>query len=207
MSVRINLLPEATKQRDRAAQQRSLAALAGVALLAGLGGVHLWQSSQVNQAEDELLAAQAVSSELRGDQAELVAFEELADRHDRSGEVLTTALSGEVSVAGVLQDLALVIPADTQLDSFAVNIPVVPDPASSAVGTLTLTGKTLTAHAPGVERLLLSLDKVAGFRESYLNSSTLDENEDRIATFSLDTQIGPEAETRRYADGLPEVLR
>jgi Tfp pilus assembly protein PilN len=207
MSVRVNLLPEATKQRDRAAQQRSLAALAGVVLLAGLGGVYLWQSSQVSQAEDQLLAEQARTSHLRGEQAELIAFEELADRRERSDEILISALGDEVSLAGVLQDVAAVMPADTQLETFAVNIPSPSDPETDAVGTLSLTGKTLASHAPGVERVLVSLDKVVSFREAYLNSSTLDEDDGRIATFSLDGQIGSEAETDRYADGLPEEWR
>jgi Tfp pilus assembly protein PilN len=207
MSVRVNLLPESTKQRDRAAQQRSIAALAGVALLAGLGGVYLWQSSQVSQAEDTLFAEQARTSELRGDQAELIAFQELADRRDRSDEILSTALSDEVSFAGVLQDVAAVLPADTQLETFAFDIPAVPDPTSEMVGTLTVTGKTLASHSPGVERVMLSLDKVVSFRDPYLNSSTLEEGDERIATFSLDGQIGPEAETGRYVNGLPEVLR
>jgi Tfp pilus assembly protein PilN len=207
MSVRVNLLPEATKQRDRAAQQRSLAALAGVVLLAGLGGVYLWQSSQVSQAEDQLLAEQARTSHLRGEQAELIAFEELADRRERSDEILISALGDEVSLAGVLQDVAAVMPADTQLETFAVNIPSPSDPETDAVGTLSLTGKTLASHAPGVERVLISLDKVVSFREAYLNSSTLDEDDGRIATFSLDGQIGSEAETDRYADGLPEEWR
>jgi Tfp pilus assembly protein PilN len=207
MSVRVNLLPEATKQRDRAAQQRSVAALAGVVLLAGLGGVYLWQSSQVNQAEDQLLAEQARTSQLRGEQAELIAFQELADRRERSDEILISALGDEVSLAGVLQDVAAVMPADTQLETFAVDIPSPSDPETDAVGTLSLTGKTLASHAPGVERVLVSLDKVASFREAYLNSSTLDEDDGRIATFSLDGQIGPEAETDRYINGLPEEWR
>jgi Tfp pilus assembly protein PilN len=207
MSVRVNLLPEATKQRDRAAQQRSIAALAGVVLLAGLGGVYLWQSSQVSQAEDQLLAEQDRTSQLRGEQAELIAFEELADRRERSDEILISALGDEVSLAGVLQDVAAVMPADTQLETFAVNIPSPSDPETDAVGTLSLTGKTLASHAPGVERVLISLDKVVSFREAYLNSSTLDEDDGRIATFSLDGQIGSEAETDRYADGLPEEWR
>jgi Tfp pilus assembly protein PilN len=207
MSVRVNLLPEATKQRDRAGQQRSIAALAGVVLLAGLGGVYLWQSSQVSQAEDQLLAEQARTSHLRGEQAELIAFEELADRRERSDEILISALGDEVSLAGVLQDVAAVMPADTQLETFAVNIPSPSDPETDAVGTLSLTGKTLASHAPGVERVLVSLDKVVSFREAYLNSSTLDEDDGRIATFSLDGQIGSEAETDRYADGLPEEWR
>lgn len=207
MSVRVNLLPEATKQRDRAAQQRSIAALVGVALLAVLGGFQFWASAQVSAAEDDLLAAQARSAELRGEQAELVAFQELADRRDRSDGILSAALSSEVSAAGVLQDLAAVLPNDTQLDSLSISLTPAQDPADPTMGSFDISGKTLTSHAPGVERVLISLDKVASFRGLYLNSSSLDEEDGRIATFALVGQIGPEAATGRYDAGLPEDLR
>ena len=205
MSVRVNLLPEATKQRDRAAQQRSLAALAGVALLAGLGGVHLWSSSQLSAAEDVLAAEQARSSELRGEEAELVAFKELADVSERTGEVLRTSLAGEVSLAGLLQDVALVMPSDAQLEALTLTLGT-NDELATEVGSFNLTGKTLASHAPGVERMLLSLDKAASLRGLYLNSSTLDDTDARVATFSLDGEIDAVAKTGRYVDGLPKEL-
>jgi Tfp pilus assembly protein PilN len=207
MSVRVNLLPEATKQRDRAAQQRSIAALAGVVLLAGLGGVYLWQSSQVTQAEEQLVAEQLRSSELRGEQAELVVFQELADRRDRSTEVLQTTMGDEVSVAGILQDVALVMPPDTELETLDVSLAEPEIDGRPTVGTLNITGRTLTAHAPGVERVLLALDKIASLKEPYMNSSTLQETDGRVAVFSIDSQIGQEAETGRYTDGLPKESR
>ena len=207
MSVRVNLLPEATKQRDRASQQRSIAALAGVVLLAGLGGVYLWQSSQVSQAEDQLAAEQLHSSQLRGEQAELVAFQELADRRDRSTEVLQTTMGAEVSLAGILQDVALVMPPDTELETLGVTLAQPEIDGTPTVGTLSVTGRTLTAHAPGVERVLLALDKIVSLKEPYMNSSTLQDTDERVAVFSIDSLIGSEAATRRYVDGLPEERR
>ena len=207
MSVRVNLLPEATKQRDRAAQQRAMAGLAAVALLATLGGVHLWATAQVNSAEDQLLAEQTQTSELRGDKAELVAFEELADRHERSDEVLRMAMGKEISLAGFLQDVAAVMPTDTQLEDLNFTVSQPTDDDSTTLATFNVNGKTLTSHAPGVERVLIALDKIVSFRELHLNSSTLDDSEERIATFSLDGQVGPEAATGRYVEGLPEERR
>ena len=209
MSVQVNLLPEATKQRGRASQQRAVAGLVGVALLVGLGGVYWWASSQVSQAEEELLAEQARTSALTSEKGELVAFQELADRRDSSDQILRAAMAGEVSFAGVLQDLASVMPTDTQLETLAITVvgPQAPADAAAGVGTFNITGKTLTSHAPGVERVLLSLDKVVSFRGLYLNSSTLDDQDERVATFSLDGQIGDEAATQRYANGIPEDLR
>ena len=207
MSVRVNLLPEATKQRDRAASQRAVAALAGVVMLAGLGGVYLWASSEVSDAEDTLASEQARTSGLRSEKAELIAFQELADRRDRSDEVLMVAMSREVSLAGLLQDFAFVVPTDTQFDSLSITLAAATEPGDTSVGSFNIAGKTLTSHAPGVERVMISLDKVVSLRELYLNSSTLDADDERIATFSLDGRIGPEAETNRYVNGLPEEWR
>ena len=214
MSVRVNLLPEATKARGRANQQRNALLLAAVVLLAGLGGVYWWAVSEVNAAEDELLAEQALTAELQSEQAELAVFSELADRRELAAEALEAAMVPEVSVAGVLQDISSVVPADTQLETLVVDLPIpVPDAAAEAealpttVGTFSLTGRTLTSHAPGVERVMLELDQMAAFRDVHLNSSTLDELDDETVTFNLDGQIGPEAMTGRYDEGLPEELR
>jgi Tfp pilus assembly protein PilN len=207
MSVRVNLLPEATKQRGRANQQRLMAAAAAGVLLLALGGVWWWASSQVRQAEDRLAAEQAVSAGLRAEEAELVAFRDLANRLDEAEEVLVASLSDEVSLAGVLQDLAAVMPEDAQIDTLTVGLQGVPE-RTDVIGNLVITGRTLTSHAPGVERMLLSLEKITTFGELFLNSSTLDqEQEDPVATFSLEGAVRAEARTDRYVNGLPGELR
>jgi Tfp pilus assembly protein PilN len=207
MSVRVNLLPEATKQRGRANQQRLAAALAAGALLLALAGVWWWASNQVRQAEDRLAAEQAVSAGLRAEEAELIAFRDLANRLDEAEEVLVASLSDEVSLAGVLQDLAAVMPEDAQIDTLAINVQGVPD-RTDVMGNLVITGRTLTSHAPGVERMLLSLEKITTFGDLFLNSSTLDqEQEDPVANFSLEGAVRAEARTDRYVDGLPGELR
>ena len=208
MSVRVNLLPEATKQRGRENQQRLIAGGAVALVLLALGGVWFWASSQVRQAEDRLADEQAITAGLRSEQAELVAFRDLADRRERVDAVLTDSLGNEVSVAGILQDLAAVMPDDAQFDTLTINIQPEGGVASAAIGSVTITGQSLTSHAPGVERILLSLEKLATFGDLFLNSSTLDiEADDPIVTFSVDGAIQVEARTDRYAEGLPEELR
>ena len=207
MSVRVNLLPEATKQRGRANQQRLMAAAAAGVLLLALRGVWWWASSQVRQAEDRLAAEQAVSAGLRAEEAELVAFRDLANRLDEAEEVLVASLSDEVSLAGVLQDLAAVMPEDAQIDTLTVGLQGVPE-RIDVIGNLVITGRTLTSHAPGVERMLLSLEKITTFGELFLNSSTLEQDqEDPVANFSLEGAVRAEARTDRYINGLPGELR
>jgi Tfp pilus assembly protein PilN len=208
-SVRVNLLPEATKARGRAAQQRAIAGLLAAVLLLGLAGTYWWAVSEVNDAESRLAAEQAVTADLRAEADALQTFSELATLREQADAVIIAALSDELAVAGVLQDIAAVIPTDAQLETLSVTgVPVAADAEPGApTGTFTVTGKSLTSHAPGVERVLLQLDKVLGFEGLFLNSSTLDDPEARVATFSLDGQLGTAVRTGRYADGLPEELR
>jgi hypothetical protein len=116
-------------------------------------------------------------------------------------------MADEVSVAALLQDVAAVMPTDTQLEGLNVTLDQRPEDPARAVGVTRLSGRTLTSHAPGVERVLIQLDKIVTFEDLYLNSSVLDDQEERIASFSLDGSVRREARTERYADGLPESLR
>jgi hypothetical protein len=103
------------------------------------------------------------------------------------------------------------MPSDAQLETLALNVDTLQagtDPNGLAsVGSFNSTGRTLTAHAPGVERFLLELDKVVSFHDIYLNSSALDDPTERVATFTLDGLLGADAATGRYLEGLPEELR
>jgi Tfp pilus assembly protein PilN len=210
MSVRVNLLPRETYARQAAARQRGVAGLAGLLLLLLLAGAYWWQTSRVADARDELAAEEQRVTELEAEVAALAEFDELRDRQESSDETIRTTLDGEATFAGILQDLAAVMPGDSQLDSLTVSVggqSVDDTTRQPTVGSFAATGQTLTSHAPGVERLLLSLDKVASFVDLFVNSSTLDDAEQDIASFSVEGQIGPEVLTGRYQDGLPEELR
>ena len=215
MSVRVNLLPEATKQRGRAAQQLALVLAAVAVLIVALGGVWWWAASQVRQAEDRLATEEAVTAGLRADEAELVAFRDLANRQQQAEDILVASLAGEVSLGGVLQDIAAVMPADAQIDSLSLTMDPDASESPQVVGSLSMTGRSLNSHAPGVEDVLLSLERVATLGGLYLNTSTIqtaqdDEGEaevDPIATFSVDGVIRSEALTERYLEGFPGGLR
>lgn len=211
MSVRVNLLPQLTRERDRALQQRNALIGAAAVLMVGLGALHAWGASGVDTARDELATAQLMTTQLNGEVAEMAAFSDLARRQQESELALQTALGEEVSVAGIFQDFALVMPADAQFETLTIQLGVDDDledgVAPSRVGTFTVTGRTLAAHAPGVERFLIEMDKISNFQELYLSSSVLDEPDDRVATFTFDGEVGLTAQTGRYANGLPEEFR
>lgn len=112
--------------------------------------------------------------------------------------------SAEELLAAILQDVSLALPADTQLDSLSITLT---DPVEDVrtVGSFTASATGLRSHAPGVERVLLAFDQLVTFRELYLNSSTLQTNDERQVTFSFDGQISSDVLTHRYRDGLPEA--
>lgn len=210
MSVRVNLLPGEVAERNRVARQRAGLAAGAVAFVGLLGVVYLVQANRVGDARALLEERQAQIAELESEVAELQEFGELEQRAQLADQVLAGALGEEASVAGVLQDLAAVFPSDAELDSLAVTIqPVAAAPALGGLrpvaGSLTAAGRTLRGHAPGLERLLLELEKVAGFENTFFASSMLDEA--GVSTFTIDLSLGDTVRTRRYADGLPEELR
>jgi Tfp pilus assembly protein PilN len=213
MSVRVNLLPQEQTARQAAARQRNGVIVGGVTVVALLGAVTLWQNGQVGEAEDRLAAEQTVLASLRSDEADLGEFADLEQRSEESTEFIVQAMGDEVSVAGIMQDVAAVMPSDAQLQSFSLAIEpaAVPDGESDLEtgpqGTIIAVGKSLNNHAPGLEKLLLELDKVAGFHDLFFTSSVLEEPSDPYPTFTVEAQLGPEVLTGRYDDGVPEGLR
>jgi Tfp pilus assembly protein PilN len=180
-----------------------------VGLVGVLGLLYLVQLNRVGDARERLEAEEARVAELEAEVAELQEFQDLESRRDAADTLLATAFGNEVSFAGVLQDIAAVYPTDAQLETLTVALTADPAPQLGAVrvpiGLITATGATLQGHAPGVERLLLELGKVASFSNVFFSNST--QSEEGIAAFTVDVDLGEEARTRRYADGLPEELR
>ena len=210
MSVRVNLLPQEIAERQAAARQRGALVLGGVGLLAVLAAVTLWQESRISGAEERRDDAQAVLSALSAEEAQLSEFSDLERRVRDADEQIRTAFENEVSLAGVLQDIAAVMPSDAQLDSLNVTVSTdAPTAATEALslGTLQAVGRSLNDHAPGVERLLLELDKVAAFHDLFFSSSVLQDVDEPYPTFTVEAQLGPEILTGRYDEGIPEGLR
>jgi hypothetical protein len=216
VSVRVNLLPRATKAGAKATQQRGLAAALGFLLLLILGGVYWWQSSQIRDAEDRLAQEELVAQGLQNEVDALSEYQELDLAQQAANAALIEVMGGEVSIGAILQDIAIGVPSDAQLDTLNVTLnepfdePTF-DPVTglATVGTFNATAQTLSRHAPGVERLLLAYERFASLFDLHVDSSTLLEREDDIdvVSFQFDGLINDAAETGRYADGLPEELR
>ena len=203
MSVRVNLLPEATKARSRAGHQRTLLIGSMAALVLVVALVHVSQLRILDRTEGELADAELELAVLASERSDLDGFADLEQRLTSAEGRISSALADEVSIAGLLQDVAAVTPEDTGLTSMTfVATPSTPEVPSLTVGSINIAGQTTSGHAPGVERLLWHFGKISTFQEGFFNSSTVDE--DGVATFNIDIGALPSAKTNRYADGLPE---
>jgi hypothetical protein len=210
MSVKVNLLPQEQTARQAVARQRNGVIAGGVAIVALLGVATVWQDGRVADAEDRLAGEQAVLASLQAEVTQLGEFADLEQRVSQSGELIGQALAGESSFAGILQDIAAVMPSDAQLESLAITLnPTEPAAGTEApsLGNIVAVGKSLNSHAPGIERLLLELDKVNAFHDLFVTSSVLEDPTDPYPTFTVEAQLGMEILTGRYFNGVPEDLR
>lgn len=209
--VRVNLLPREAEDRERQRRARGGLIAGGLVLLLVLGGLYVLQLWRVGQAEEELRLAEERRNELQQELDRLSEFEALQRRRDDAVEVVETTMSHEASFAGILQDVAAVMPSDAALLDLSATVTVEPQPdqefalGGPSWGTITGSGETVGGHAPGVERFIVQFDKIAAFFNIHVSSSTVDE--DGFANFSFESQLGPEIFTGRYLDGLPERLR
>lgn len=209
MSVRVNLLPDDLQRKEQADRRNLMIGGAFVVLLVVIAGVYWLQLMDANAAQAELDEEQETLQALQAELASLQEYEELRSLREEANEVLQSALAGEASVAGILQDIASVMPPDAQLDSLTINVTGETEAELGDLrpywGTVTVTGQTRLGHAPGLERFLLEFDKIAAFSDLYFSNSTVDER--GVSTFNADLDLGPEVLTGRYANGLPEELR
>lgn len=209
MSVRVNLLPSEVEQRQKAAKGRAAMAAAGLGFVAALGGVYVWQLGQVSDAQAELEAEEEELRALTAEVEELREFSELRDRRSAAMERLTVSLAGEASFAGILQDVATVMPPETALENLQINLVATEQALGDdrpPVGSLAMSGRTLRGHAPGLERLLLEFDKLGAVGDLFFSNSEVDEETGDVM-FSVEADLGPEIFTGRYWAGLPEGLR
>jgi len=199
VSVRVNLLPREAEQRN---QQRRMTAVVGAGVLAlavVLGVLYFLRTQSLDDANQRLADEQASLQALQAQVQELREFGELEDQLEALNTLIAGAMGGEASLAGVLQDLAAIMPSNAEISTLSVSV-------ADATGTLTTAGRVIGGHAPGVERFLLEIDKVASFLDPWISASAVD-LVTNIASFSLQVQLGPEILTHRYDGGIPEVLR
>lgn len=213
MSIRVNLLPREELERERRRRALMGLAVAGGVLVVVLVGLYLLQAGRVDRAEEQLRAAEERRGQVQAQLRALDQYAELERRRDEAVDVVKATMATDVTFAGVLQDLAAVMPNEAAMTTLTVTMAEAEEAGAAeegfalgpSSGAISGTGETLRQHAPGVERFLLEFDKIAAFFNVFLSNSTLDE--EGVTVFTFEADLGPEVFTGRYLDGLPEELR
>jgi hypothetical protein len=204
MSARVNLLPEETRRRAMAVRRQGIAVAMLVLLVAVLVSSHLLHLATLRDARAQLSAAEAARALAQQDVASLSAFADLNARLEDARTVIAETLGSQVTLAGILQDVALVLPHDADVNALSVSLTADPGGDLEPVGTLGISGETSAGISPGIERLLLALEKVSGFRDVHVSNATVDD--EGYASYSIQLRLGPEHRTARYRDGVPGSL-
>lgn len=211
MNRQFNLLP--ARHVERMAERRSAGvAAAGLALLVALLAVtSLFQSRQLSQAQSERDAEQDRNAQLQERRRELAPFRQLADGITGRERLLAASMQAQVSWSAVLSSLSSTFPPDASLTSFTAESTL---PAFGAVveagdegrviGSGTLSGYSVQAFEPGVERILRLLEEVTGLAQPRLQEGAVEEiSGSPVTTFDGTTFVDGAALSGRYAEGLP----
>jgi outer membrane murein-binding lipoprotein Lpp len=210
MSVMVNLLPREVAVRKQAQRTTKMTVAAVTVFAIGLGGLYALKLGEIADAESQSDTVQADVSRLEAEVASLQQFRQLADELEARNAVLASAMANEISYARVLNDLALSFPASSSMRELTVGVqaPVEGQVTfGDAVAALTYDGYSTERYAPGVEAILVEFDKVRSFFSSYIGTAAVEEiGSTEVTGFRGTVQLGDEALTRRYENGLPEEM-
>lgn len=181
--TQVNLLPVEVRQRHRTRRITALVVSAALAAIGILFLILVLQSARLSKVREELAAQEQVNQRLQGQIADLQQFSELKAELSAKRALLAEAERGEILWSGVLRDVSMLIPADMWLSSLSASVtpqsPGVPATATDPnlgpqlVATLQFDG--VAFDQPTIARWLNRLEKVGGWENSWLSSSTKQE--------------------------------
>lgn len=214
----VNLLPSEVEGRRTIQRRAVIAAVAVLALWLALGTVFLAERGARDRAQAERDAIAQRSTVLQAQVQSLQVFQVMADQVAQGDRLLAYAMSGEVSWAQLLVDLASGVPESasfTVVRGQTVNplgiagaqpdYVFVPNDAAD-VGYFTLNGYTTQTFTPGVQELLRRFGRIDGLFQEYLSNASLDAiGPVDVTTFAAEVRMDDTRLTGRYFDGLPEV--
>lgn len=207
MSVRVNLLPKEIEQRRVARRITALSVFGVVAFVAVLGLFYVMKLGELAEAQEAREQVRAEVARLEAQVAELEQFRVLAEELEARNALLATAMAPEVSFARVLNDLSLGFPTNSSLRTLTASLDdTTPAGAEQpAIMNLTFNGYSVEQYAPGVETVVVEFDKVATFYNAFVTQAQEEEIEGTdVIGFQGSLQLGDDARTGRYTDGLPE---
>lgn len=215
MMRRLDLLPALYAQRRKEARRLATVVVAGVAVVAILGGWFFMLGAQIGAAESELADVRAGNNRLEARIAELQRFALLEQELLAKQDALRTVMTGDVAWPSLLTEIAMVVPSEVWLTKVTGSaagvegeVPVETETApvriSSRVpyGRVQVEGSSL--NMPGVAKWLLRLASVREFYAVFLNNAVEEEVDGADAiNFDSTLELKKAAASNRYARGMP----
>jgi Tfp pilus assembly protein PilN len=181
--TQVNLLPPETQEAHKTRRQTSLVLAAGVAVIAVVALFAFMQGAKVADLEDKVSAQDAKNATLQAQAANLQHFEAMRTSLASQQQLVSSALSGDVSWSNILHQLSSAIPSKMWINSLAgsttqgqavegatASPTTTPTTLNSdIIGSLTFQGQALDTDT--LSEWLVRLQRVEGWVNPWLSSA------------------------------------
>jgi Tfp pilus assembly protein PilN len=201
----VNLLPLELRERLAVRRTTSLVVAVGLAALALIGILYLFQLLRLSQVRSDLEAQQSTNARLVSQIASLREFAALQAELAAKEALIDVIFVNEVSWSSALLDVSRVIPDASYLTNLTGQIEatvageVVAEPTGGTpetlVGNMTFAG--IANQTETIATWITRLEEVQGWVNAWVNSAEEDAPGSRIYTFSNGLDLTQEAVTER----------
>jgi Tfp pilus assembly protein PilN len=202
----VNLLPPELRERQAVRRTTSLVVVAGLAALALIGILYLFQVLRLSQVRSDLEAQQSTNARLASRIASLPEFAALQADLAAKEALIDVIFVNEVSWSSALLDVSRVIPDASYLTNLTGQIettvagevvaePTRGTPETTLVGNMTFAG--VANQTETIATWITRLEEVQGWVNAWVNSAEEDAPGSRVYTFSNGLDLTQEAVTER----------
>lgn len=197
---RMDLLPAAYVERRRQRRNVLVIAVAGLLVLLLLVGWLVLLIGQVSDAKNDLAIVQQSNQQLEAQIAELQRFADLEAEVVAKRTALQTVMAGDIDWPKMMTQIAMVIPGDVWLESFATSAGTTEGaaPVPSEANAIRLSRRTPTGRInfsgrsvcmPGVARWLIRLGTVRDFSAIWLGNATEEDSRPGCEPVNFDSTL------------------
>ena len=208
----VNLLPPELRERQAIRRTTSLVVAAGLAALALIGILYIFQVQRLSQVQSDLEAQQSTNARLVSQIASLREFAPLQAELAAKEALIDVIFVNEVSWSSALLDVSRVIPDASYLTNLTGQIvatvagevvaePTGGTPETTLVGNMTFAG--VANQTETIATWIVRLEEVQGWVNAWVNSAQEDAPGSRIYTFSNGLDLTQEAVTERGQGVVP----
>jgi Tfp pilus assembly protein PilN len=202
----VNLLPLELRERQAVRRTTSLVVAVGLAALALIGILYLFQLLRLSQVRSDLEAQQSTNARLVSQIASLREFAALQAELAAKEALIDVIFVNEVSWSSALLDVSRVIPDASYLTNLTGQIvatvagevvaePTGGTPETTLVGNMTFAG--VANQTETIATWITRLEEVQGWVNAWVDSAQEDAPGSRIYTFSNGLDLTQEAVTER----------